>query len=244
MNTNTHEIIPQLFAESLIRSTIIDGNPWFVAKDVCAALSIANPRDAISTLDEDEKGVGTTDTLGGPQETNMVSESGLYVLIFKSRKNEARAFRKWVTSEVLPALRRRGYYGRREKAMTVFVKELLDMGLESRDATKLAMSAFPPLTRREQKQLELAEANEATAPDEDAQAILNATKAGAEYRLKDLHSLLPANHRILTIRSVKGRDTALGQLMERLVRLGFFLRINARHATYERAGEKIVAMER
>lgn len=85
--------------------------PWFVAKDVCAALEVTNHRDALASLEDDEKGVAITDTLGGAQEMLTVNESGLYALIFRSRKPSARLFRRWVTSEVLPALRRTGQFG-------------------------------------------------------------------------------------------------------------------------------------
>ncbi len=81
-----------------------------MAADVCAALSIANSRDAVTRLDEDEKGVATIDTLGGRQEMATVNESGLYSLILGSRKPEAKRFKKWVTSEVLPAIRKTGSY--------------------------------------------------------------------------------------------------------------------------------------
>lgn len=87
-----------------------DGEPWFVAKDVCVCLDISNSRDALTTLDDDEKGVAIADTPGGPQEMQTVSESGFYTLVFKSRKPEAKAFRKWVTSEVIPAIRKTGKY--------------------------------------------------------------------------------------------------------------------------------------
>lgn len=93
-----------------VRVEIKDNNPWFVAKDVCMALNIVNHNDAISRLDDDEKGVATTDTLGGKQSISVVNESGLYNLIFQSRKPEAKAFRKWVTSEVLPSIRKTGRY--------------------------------------------------------------------------------------------------------------------------------------
>lgn len=94
-----------------VRVQIVNGEPWFVAKDVCQVLGIANHKDAVSRLDEDEKrGVGITDPLGILQTANAVSESGLYHLIFQSRKPEARKFRKWVTSEVLPSIRRKGFY--------------------------------------------------------------------------------------------------------------------------------------
>lgn len=100
------------FDSNAVRAQVdTKGAPWFCAKDVCAALGIANHRDATKGLEDDEKGVVTTDSLGGKQEAIFVSESGLYALIFQSRKVVARQFRKWVTSEVLPALRRQGYYG-------------------------------------------------------------------------------------------------------------------------------------
>jgi len=92
------------------------GEAWFVAKDVCDILEIANGRDAVSALDEDEKGVAYTDTPGGKQEVNIINESGLYNLVFRSNKPQAKAFRKWVTSEVLPAIRKQGHYGLAKKA--------------------------------------------------------------------------------------------------------------------------------
>lgn len=93
-----------------IRTEWIDKDPWFAATDVCRILEISNHRDAVSRLDDDEKGVASTDTLGGRQELIFVNESGLYNLIFQSRKPEARRFRKWVTSELLPQLRKTGSY--------------------------------------------------------------------------------------------------------------------------------------
>jgi anti-repressor protein len=88
------------------------GEPWFVAADVCAALDIVNSRGALSRLDDDEKGVGSTDTLGGAQQLATVNESGLYSLVLGSRKAEAKRFKRWVTHEVLPTIRRTGSYGR------------------------------------------------------------------------------------------------------------------------------------
>lgn len=85
-------------------------SPWFIAKDVCAVLEIGNSRQSLATLEDDEKGVSNTDTLGGPQELATVNESGLYALIFRSRKPQARLFRRWVTAEVLPAIRKTGAY--------------------------------------------------------------------------------------------------------------------------------------
>lgn len=98
-----------------IRVQVINSEPWFVAKDVCDALEISKYRDALMRLDDDEKGCPViVDTLGGPQEMTGINESGLYNLIFQSNKPKAKDFRKWVTAEVLPAIRKNGYYGIRQ----------------------------------------------------------------------------------------------------------------------------------
>lgn len=106
------EIIPFDFEEQAVRVVLRDGDPWFVAADVCRVLEISNARDAVARLDDDEKAdVGITDASGTQRrKTNIISESGLYALIFTSRKAEARKFRKWVTAEVLPSLRATGRY--------------------------------------------------------------------------------------------------------------------------------------
>lgn len=93
-----------------VRTVMIENEPYFVVKDVCAILDISNHIDALSRLDDDEKGRSVIPTQFGAKETNLVNESGLYHLIFQSRKPEAKAFRKWVTAEVLPTLRRTGRY--------------------------------------------------------------------------------------------------------------------------------------
>lgn len=96
---------------AIIRTITKDGEPWFVAKDVCDVLGIKNVSDTLSkVLDADEKGIDTIDTLGGTQRVSIINESGLYALIMKSRKPQAQAFRKWVTSEVLPSIRKHGAY--------------------------------------------------------------------------------------------------------------------------------------
>lgn len=87
----------------------------FVAADVCRALEIKNARDAINRLDDDEKGVVLTDTLGGKQKVNAVNEYGLYNLVLSSRKPEAKAFKRWITHEVLPSIRKTGSYSKPTK---------------------------------------------------------------------------------------------------------------------------------
>ncbi|MDP0162952.1 Bro-N domain-containing protein [Glaesserella parasuis] len=103
------------FEQSSIRVIAVNNEPWFVAKDVCEAVNISNYRDAIERLDEDEKGVALTDTLGGQQEMNIISESGMYTLILRCRDAVKKGsvphrFRKWVTAEVLPQIRKTGQY--------------------------------------------------------------------------------------------------------------------------------------
>ena len=87
-----------------------DGQPWWIHADICAVLKIGNPSDAAGRLDEDEKGIATADTPGGPQEFTIINESGLWSLVLTSRKPEARTFKKWLTSVVIPALRKNGGY--------------------------------------------------------------------------------------------------------------------------------------
>lgn len=89
-----------------IRTVIIDGAPWFVGIDVCRALDIRNNRDAMSRLDDDEKGVEFIDTPGGRQKLSIVNESGIYALVLGSRKPEAKAFKRWITHEVIPEIRK------------------------------------------------------------------------------------------------------------------------------------------
>ncbi|MDD4434238.1 MAG: Bro-N domain-containing protein, partial [Parabacteroides sp.] len=96
------------YENSNIRTVVKNGDPWFVAADVCAVLEIGNPSDPIRRLDEDEKGVDLIETLGGVQNMVTVNESGLYALIMGSRKPQAKAFKRWVTHEVLPAIRKHG----------------------------------------------------------------------------------------------------------------------------------------
>lgn len=94
-----------------VRTVVVDGDPWFVAKDVCEVLGIANHRDATSRLSSVMKGdVGISDTIGRIQNMTIVSEPGLYKLLFRSTKPEAEKFANWVASDVLPAIRKTGAY--------------------------------------------------------------------------------------------------------------------------------------
>lgn len=148
MTVNKNEAgnsLPQVFtfnsSDQQVRSVLINGEPHFIAKDVCSILGISNHKDAVSRLDDDERdGVGITDSIGRQQTATVVNESGLYHLIFQSRKPEAKAFRKWVTSEVLPQLRKTGKYEikpaalkypRKGEGMTADMMDLLYLIQES-----------------------------------------------------------------------------------------------------------------
>lgn len=94
-----------------VRTVELDGQPWLVGADVATALGYKNPRKALADhIDPEDKGVTKRDTLGGEQEILIINESGLYSLILSSKMPKAKAFKHWVTSEVLPALRKNGVY--------------------------------------------------------------------------------------------------------------------------------------
>ena len=105
----SNELIPFQNADFSIRIVRDDqGEPWFIVSDLCRALGLDNPTYVVSRLDDDEHGLVTVQ--GSPSQTNAVNESGLYSLILTSRKPEAKRFKKWVTSEVLPSIRKTGSY--------------------------------------------------------------------------------------------------------------------------------------
>lgn len=93
-----------------VRIVMKGQEPWFVAKDVCECLAISKHRDAISRLDTDERGSLKVDTLGGKQEMSTVNEYGLYSLVLSSRKPEAKEFKRWITHDVIPQIRKTGQY--------------------------------------------------------------------------------------------------------------------------------------
>ena len=110
-----------------IRTVTIENEPWFVGKDVAEALGYAEPRSAVSKkIDEADRGVAEMETPSGKQNMTIINESGLYALIFGSKLESAKRFKHWVTSEVLPAIRKTGSY---QKPMTTDQKiQLLAQG--------------------------------------------------------------------------------------------------------------------
>lgn len=99
------------FENQQVRTVEIENEPWFIGKDVAKILGYSNPRDAINKhVDDEDKGVAKCDTLGGKQDLIIINESGLYSLILSSKLPNAKKFKRWVTSEVLPTIRKHGAY--------------------------------------------------------------------------------------------------------------------------------------
>jgi hypothetical protein len=103
-------MLPYQFDEQPVRVVLIGDDPWWVASDIARVLGYSHTPHMLRIMDDDEKGVHNLDTPGGEQQLTIISESGLFAAILKSRKVEAQRFRRWVTGEVLPSLRRHGRY--------------------------------------------------------------------------------------------------------------------------------------
>lgn len=115
-----NEIQEFYFNGDAVRTLLRDNEPYFVGKDVAEILGYRNPRDALSKhVDSDDKGVAKCDTLGGTQQTTIINESGLYSLILSSKLPKAKEFKHWVTSEVLPTIRKHGAYMTDAKAAAI-----------------------------------------------------------------------------------------------------------------------------
>lgn len=196
---------------SAIRAVTIDGNPWFYASDVCRAINIANHRDAVRKLDDDEKGVGLTDTLGGEQESVIISESGLYTLILRCRNAVTPGtipyrFRKWVTSEVLPQIRKTGSYSRTDAETLADLVNTKPTALSVRDgrrskketdrkaAERIAEKCVPVILR-EMRDYQYHYSNCEIGPDEVLPALLSEEREGLQlYAL--IRELGSNNHEV------------------------------------------------
>lgn len=122
---HTAQVIPFRFESREVRTLLIDDQPWFVASDVALALMYSEAKDMTRNLDDDEKGRQIVPTLGGEQEMLVINESGLYSAILRSRKAEAKRFKKWITAEVLPAIRKHGSYTDTNNKMGTLIGETI-----------------------------------------------------------------------------------------------------------------------
>lgn len=163
-----------------VRTVLRDGEPWFVAADVCRALELSNPTVSVGRLDDDER---AKLNLGRQGEGTIVSEPGLYTLVLGSRKPEAKAFKRWITHEVIPAIRKHGGY---------LTPEAIEEAITSPDfLIRLATT----LKEEQEKNRELAQENaqlakriEEMTPDvELAQAALQSGEADAIGNVADMY---------------------------------------------------------
>jgi len=129
MSEHSTELSTFDFESNAVRTVMIDGEPWFVGKDVCRCLEIADHRQALKRLDEDESGGYNIPTTCGEREMICVNEPGLYNLIFTSRSEAAKRFKRWLAHEVLPAIRKHGRYELIEPARDSQPVDLVRRGL-------------------------------------------------------------------------------------------------------------------
>jgi prophage antirepressor-like protein len=199
-----------------IRIIRIEGEPWFIAADVAAVLDLGNVHSSIALLDDDEKGLHTMETVRGPQSLVVVSEPGLYSLILRSRKPEAKAFKRWLVHEVLPAIRRTGIYGAA--------------------AAPAFSDALAALTPRDFARMILAESDRADGAERHAAAFEAA--AGAWNALGDATGDFSLKEAALILTRDHGIEIGQNRLMKSLARLGM---IDDRGRPYARHNAHLVA---
>jgi prophage antirepressor-like protein len=224
-------LIPYNFDGKPVRTITRDGEPWFVLADVCKVLEIANPSNVSHRLEDDEKHtLRIMEGIAGPQVQSLtiISESGLYSLIMVSRKPDAKRFRKWVTSEVIPAIRRDGGY------MVAKAEETPE------ELALRAMKVLQTTIDRQKSQLDVAlpkaEALDRIATADGALSVTEAAKA-LQVRPKDLFSYMQSHdwayrrsgsgtwlgkaprtnsgdvtHKVATIKNPDGTDRIVEQL--------------------------------
>ena len=141
------------FGDHAVRTALVNGEPWFVAKDVCDVLELGNPSQTMSDFPKEDRGIISSDTSSGRRYLITVNEPGLYRLIFQSRKPKAEKFKTWVFTEVLPQIRRTGSYAGREgppRAVAGYVYSLfsdsLDMTIQRVNKLVYYLAVEPPLS--------------------------------------------------------------------------------------------------
>jgi anti-repressor protein len=141
------EITTFNFNAAEVRTLQVDGEPWFVLRDVCSILDVAQPVRVAQSLDEDEvTTTHVTDSLGREQHTYIINEPGLYSVVLRSRKPEAKAFKRWVTHEVLPAIRRTGSYAAQPALPQTYADALRELAaiVEAREALEAKVASDAP----------------------------------------------------------------------------------------------------
>lgn len=208
MKAQTKPTVFSFDSSTKIRAVSINGSPWFVAKDVCDALQLTNSRVSLQSLDDDEKGVSSTDTLGGKQRLSIISESGLYTLILRCRDAVTPGtipyrFRKWVTSEVLPAIRQTGKYDiKKPEVLADLVGTSTTMSVRdgrrgksqttSKAAQRIADECVPMIMKAVQNQYHYN--NDNVGPEEVIPALVSDARDVQLYAL--LRELADNGHRV------------------------------------------------
>lgn len=222
------EIVPFEFEGAAVRVLTIDGEPWWVATDLCTVLGIGNARQAVSQLDSDEVSqvpVTTNDGSGRVLPTNIVNEPGMYSLVLRSRKPEAKEFKRWIKWEVLPQIRKTGGYGVRE--MTKL--EALHAAIESEEARMAAETRAAVAEQRARELEPKALAHDTYLSIPDGGLLVRQVAKLLKWKEKDLRAFLVNQGMIYT------REAPCG------VRQWDFY---ANHATHFDAIEQIVEHRR
>lgn len=187
----TANLIPFTYQDQPVRVVEIDGEPWFVLADLCRVLDIANPRDTAQRITPES--VGTADVLdsrGVSHPTNIVDEPGMYEVVFLSRKPEAVTFRRWITTEVLPSIRKTGGYGVPQlTGPELLARALIEAQRTLQDAEQRAQVAEDKVKVLEPKATYV----DTYVADDDLRLIRNVAKSigVGEYELR--HALVQHN---------------------------------------------------
>lgn len=204
-----NEVVPFRFEDNPVRVVHRDGAPWFVLADVCRILDLSNPSKAAASLDDDERHTLTNgEGIAAPQvqQVTVISESGLWSLILRSRKAEAKRFKKWVTAKVLPAIRQTGQYG--SPAPAIDLSDPIVLQRLVHDLSGMAMDAGERIAQLEPK----ADALDRLTEARGSLCITDAAKAlGVQPRR--LFAWLEANRWIYR-RSEAGHFVAFGPKLE------------------------------
>lgn len=211
-----------------VRAVTIDGDPWFIAADVCAALDITNVGNALARLDDDEKGsIRLTDGTPGNPNRGIVNEAGLYALILRSDKPEAKAFKRWITHEVLPAIRRTGSY-------SVSVPRTLS------EALRLAADEHDARMAAEARVAEIAPAADAWGALADATGDYSVREA-AQLLSRDPAITIGQNRLFAYLRDIRWVDTG-GQPYQSQVDNGRLVRRTTSY-THPHTGEPVLTAQ-
>jgi prophage antirepressor-like protein len=139
------------FEGNEVRTTAVNGDPWFVANDISSALDYRDSFNMVRTMDDDEKGTHTVSTLGGDQQMLVINESGLYSAILRSRKPEAKRFKKWVTSVLIPGIRKKEFVHISEARSSFDSYETLRAEMREMKEMMMSLISAPievPVTRK------------------------------------------------------------------------------------------------